>query len=130
MNAEGTPTPQERVRARLKELGWSQAELARRSGITETTISNFLSGARTPRRPTLRVPFRALWSDEHALEPDEAMGQLLMYVDELAGDVVPAVVLEQEPTAEEREHLEKRGVRVASPGAWSGLTLEQRGEGQ
>lgn len=55
----------------------------------------------------------------------QAMGQLLVYVDELSGETVPVVVIEREPTDEERQHLEKRGVRVAWPGDWAGLGLDQ-----
>lgn len=34
------------IQARLDELGWSQAELARRSGVKPQTISSWMSGAR------------------------------------------------------------------------------------
>jgi len=37
-----------RLAEALRQIGWSQAELARRLGITDTTVRSWLSGRRTP----------------------------------------------------------------------------------
>lgn len=39
----------EHLKSLLKEKGMTQAELARRTGMTEASVSRYISGQRTPR---------------------------------------------------------------------------------
>lgn len=50
----------EMIHKRRQELGMSQAELARRSGLTAAAISQFEAGTRRPRYDALRKLSRAL----------------------------------------------------------------------
>ena len=50
----------EAIKARREELGWSQAELARRAGVSRAHIVLIESGERAPSMKTLRRLFSAL----------------------------------------------------------------------
>lgn len=60
------------IKTRLASLGWSQADLARETGITTATISNICGGIHEPRASMLKtiadaigVPADALLSEPH-----------------------------------------------------------------
>ena len=55
------------IAARLDQLGWSKAELARQSGVDADTIGALLNGSREPRPSTRRRLSRPLWGDEEAI---------------------------------------------------------------
>lgn len=48
------------VRARRKELGWTQAEVAKRLGISQATYANIESGRNTPTLEMVEKIARAL----------------------------------------------------------------------
>ena len=48
MSGQDARNPHKALAEAMREIGWSQAELARRLGITETTVRNWLAGRRTP----------------------------------------------------------------------------------
>ena len=50
----------EAIKARREELGWSQAELARRAGVSRAHIVLIESGERAPSMKTLRRLFSVL----------------------------------------------------------------------
>lgn len=55
------------ITARLDELGWSQADLVRRSGLSDPTVRSLMNGKLrgTPRKPSLRKLCDALgWSPD------------------------------------------------------------------
>lgn len=56
-----------------KTLGWSQAQLADKLGVTEATISRWESGDRSPSWITARRLARALGCPSAALEDDSAL---------------------------------------------------------
>lgn len=53
--AESSPGAAERLRVRLKELGWTQLELALAIGVSGAVVSRWLSGERSP---SLEMAFR------------------------------------------------------------------------
>ena len=52
-----------RVKFLMKELGLTQRELAARSGLTEASVSKYLSGARTPQLNAVIALAKALKTD-------------------------------------------------------------------
>lgn len=58
----------------------------------------------------------------------EALGVLGLYAEDLGNDVVRILAMEREPTAEELDLAEQRGVRVTWPDDWSGLGLDQEND--
>ncbi len=70
----------ERVFKLREERGWTQSELARRAGLSRTTLSHLEGGAtRTPSSPTLRRLARAFGISVHDLlaETDAAEAEPL-----------------------------------------------------
>lgn len=59
----------ERLRVRARELGLSDAEVARRLGLSQPRYAHYVSGVREPDFPTLARICRAL-----AMSPNEALG--------------------------------------------------------
>ncbi len=57
---ESQPVAAERLRARLRELGWTQLDLADAIGASPANVSRWLSGDRTP---SLDMAFRIQRSD-------------------------------------------------------------------
>jgi transcriptional regulator with XRE-family HTH domain len=53
--AESPPSTSERLRVRLKELGWTQLDLAVAIGVSGAVVSRWLSGDRVP---SLEMAFR------------------------------------------------------------------------
>lgn len=81
----------ERLKAALLDRGWSQADLARRTGLDPGHISRYVNGKISPQRTNFRKILDALGMSEREFmsgerfEPDEAQLHLLCEVEILLG---------------------------------------------
>ena len=82
----------DRLKAELERKGWSQRQLARAAGLTESAISHYMSGERTPRIDTTGAIAQALDVPLSALVPqatkdsdlDDAVALVLASASELS----------------------------------------------
>jgi transcriptional regulator with XRE-family HTH domain len=103
---------------RLKR-GLSQADLGRRAGITEYTISEIEAGKRTPRPSTLRKLAKGLDVDVAAFTPGQSgLAQALEVQRRHAAVTLEAIEDAEEALASGKAETARRFLHYAKNAAW------------